>query len=141
MSIRPPLPPSTIMDTSQIIVTLTGALSIAFVLWFFFGQREATMAKTSGGAQEITVVVNGGYAPDRIEVVKDKPVRLLFKREEDNPCTEQVVLGEWNIVRDLPQGKIVPVEFTPHESGQFPFHCSMNMVRGTLIVKNPNESS
>ena len=125
------------MDTSQIIVTLTGTILIAFVLWFFFGQREATVAQTSGGTQEITVIVNGGYAPDRIEIVKDQPVRLLFKREEDNPCTEKVVLGQWNIVRDLPQGQTVSVEFTPRETGQFPFHCAMNMVRGILIVKNP----
>ncbi len=128
------------MDTSQIIVTLIGALLIAFVLWFFFGQREATVAKSSHGVQEIAVVVNGGYAPDRIEVVKNQPVRLLFKREEDNPCTEKVVLGAWNIVRDLPRGETVPVEFTPHESGQFPFHCSMNMVRGTIIVAENSET-
>ncbi len=122
------------MDTSQIIVTITGALLIAFVLWFFFGAREATVAKSAHGNQEITIVVNGGYSPDRIEVVKGKPVRLLFKREEDNPCTEKVVIGAWNIVRDLPQGETVPVEFTPEKTGQFPFHCAMNMVRGTLIV-------
>ncbi len=109
---------------------------IAFTLWFFLGPREATAVKSNAkGVQEINVIVKGGYSPDRIEVQQGQPVRLNFRREESNSCTEQVVFGDFNITKNLPQGETVPIEFTPEKSGEFPFHCAMNMVRGKLIVR------
>jgi len=88
----------------------------------------------TGGVQEIEVTVQGGYTPDRIEVKQGRPVRLLFHREEANPCTEQVIFADFGIAKLLPQGQTVPVEFTPQQSGEFAFHCGMNMVRGKLVV-------
>ncbi|MBX9578814.1 MAG: cupredoxin domain-containing protein [Gemmataceae bacterium] len=124
------------MDTAQIAVTAGGVALVGFILWFFFGPRGATAARPAeSGVQEVEVVVQGGYTPDRIEVRQGRPVRLSFLRRESNPCTEQVVLGDFGIARTLPQGERVPVEFTPEKAGEFPFHCSMNMVRGTLVVK------
>ena len=63
------------------------------------------------------------------------PVRLTFLRKESNPCTEQLIIGEFGIARTLPEGKPVAVEFTPEQAGESIFHCSMNMVRGTRVVK------
>lgn len=124
------------MDAAQIAVTAGGAALIALILWFFFGARRATAARDGGtGVQEVEVVVRGGYTPDRIEVRQGRPVRVTFLRRESNPCTEQVILGDFGISRTLPEGERVPVEFTPDEPGEFTFHCSMNMVRGTLVVK------
>lgn len=124
------------MDMAEIVVTVGGLALIGFILWFFFGPREAVAARTAqGGVQEVDILVRGGYSPDRIEVRQGRPVRLNFLREETNPCTEQVILGEFGIVRDLPVGKTVAVEFTPEQPGEFPFHCGMNMVHGRLIVK------
>lgn len=124
------------MDTSQIIVTVFGAGLIGLTLWFFFGAREAAAARSyaAGGPQEIEVVVEGGYSPDRIEVRQGQPVRLTFLRRESTDCTERLVLPHFGLTVNLPQGKHVPVEFTPTEPGEFPFHCGMNMVRGRIIV-------
>lgn len=123
------------MDTAQLIVTGSGLALIALTLWFFFGPRRATVAREGRtGVQEIEVVVQGGYTPDRIEVRQGRPVRLTFLRKESNPCTEQVVLGEFGIACTLPEGERVAIEFTPERAGEFTFHCSMNMVRGTLKV-------
>jgi plastocyanin domain-containing protein len=124
------------MDTAQIAVTGGGAALIGFILWFFFGPGGATAARqTQSGVQDVEVVVQGGYTPDRIEVTRGRPVRLTFHRKETNSCTEQVILGDFGIARTLPEGERVPVEFTPEKAGEFTFHCSMNMVRGTLVVK------
>jgi plastocyanin domain-containing protein len=123
------------MDTAQIIVTIAGLALIALILWFFFGPRRATAAALGSGVQEVNVVVEGGYSPDRIELRQGTPVRLKFMRQESNPCTEQVVLPDFGIVRDLPQGQSTSIEFTPDKAGEYPFHCAMNMVRGQLIVK------
>ena len=126
------------MEPSQIAVTLAGAGLVAFVLWFFFGPRAATAARsTAGGVQEAQIEVRASYTPDRIEVEAGRPVRLTFVRREANPCTEQVILPEFGIVRDLPVGRPVAVEFTPPRPGEFEFHCGMNMVRGRLVVKPP----
>jgi plastocyanin domain-containing protein len=125
------------MEPSQIAVTLAGAGLVGFVLWFFFGPRAATAARsTAGGVQEARIEVRASYTPDRIEVEAGRPVRLTFVRREANPCTEQVILPEFGIVRDLPVGRPVAVEFTPPRPGEFEFHCGMNMVRGRLVVRD-----
>ena len=124
------------MDTVQVVVTIGGALLVGFILWFFFGPRAATAARrTAGGVQEAEVEVRSSYSPDRIEVEAGRPVRLTFVRREANPCTEQVILPDFGIVKDLPVGRPVPVEFTPERPGEYPFHCGMNMVRGRVVVK------
>ena len=123
------------MDAAQIAVTVGGIAVIGFILWFFFGPKATTAARDdAAGVQEIEVVVRGGYSPDRIEVSQGRPVRLTFIRKESNPCTEQVILGDFGISRTLPEGERVPVEFTPDQAGEFTFHCGMNMVRGKLVV-------
>jgi plastocyanin domain-containing protein len=126
------------MDTAEVIITAGGALLVASILWFFFGPRKATAARrASGGGQEITVTVRGAYSPDRIEVEAGHPLRLNFVREEENPCTAQVIFPDFGVVKDLPVGKPVPVEFTPEKPGEYQFHCGMSMVRGRLIVTPP----
>ena len=124
------------MDTAEIIVVIGGIGLIAFVLWYFFGEREATAAVVNeAGVQEIDVTVKGGYSPDVIVVDRGRPVRLNFRREETSSCSEQVILGDFGIARDLPAFKTTPVEFTPEKSGEFPFTCGMNMLHGKLIVE------
>lgn len=126
------------MDSAEWIVVVGGLALCAFVIWFFFAPRVAERATAAaGGVQQIKVTVKGGYSPDRIEVEQGKPVRLLFRREESTACTEQVIFADFGVSKMLPQGQEVPVEFTPTKSGEFTFHCGMNMVRGKLIVK-PN---
>lgn len=124
------------MDNVQAVITIAGILLIVGTLWFFLGGGELAVAPTtSNGVQEIEVVVQGGYQPSRIEVVQGRPVRLNFRREESNPCTEQLIIADFNIARDLPEGAVTSVEFTPTEAGDFVFHCGMNMVRGHIVVQ------
>ena len=124
------------MDTTEILVVVGGIALIGFVLWYFFGEREAIAATIgSSGTQEIKVTVRGGYSPDVIVVKQGVPVRLNFYRDETSSCSEQVVFGDFGIAKDLPAYKITPIEFTPEETGEFTFACAMNMQRGKLIVE------
>jgi plastocyanin domain-containing protein len=124
------------MDITEIIVMVVGISLIAFVLWYFFGERERTSATVSAsGVQEIKVTIKGGYSPDVIVVRKDKPVRLNFYRDETSSCSEQVIFGDFGIARELPAYKTTAVEFTPDRAGEFTFTCGMNMLRGKLIVE------
>ena len=123
------------MDASEIGVLVGGVAAVAFVLWYFFGPRRATAAAvTASGVQEVKVTVKGGYAPDVIVVRRGQRVRLDFYRDETASCSEQVLLPDFRIARDLPAYKTTPVEFTPDKAGEFTFTCGMNMMRGKLVV-------
>ncbi len=124
------------MDTNEIFVLVSAAGLIAFIIWYFFGEREAVAASvTDSGIQEIRVTVKGGYSPDVIVVKQGVPVKLDFYRDETASCTEQVIFGDLGIARDLPAFRTTSIEFTPDKVGEFIFACGMNMVRGKLIVE------
>lgn len=123
------------MDTNEIIVITVGILAVVTVLWWFFGERETVAAEVrKDGVQEIDITVKGGYSPDVIAVKKGVPVRLNFFRDETSSCSEQVVIGDLGIARDLPAYKTTAIEFTPDRTGEFPFTCGMNMLHGKLKV-------
>ena len=124
------------MDAFEIAVLIGGSMAISFVLWYFFGERESVAAKVGErGVQEIKVTVRGGYSPDVIVVKEGQPVRLDFYRDETASCSDQVIIGDFGIARDLPAFKTTPIEFTPDKVGEFTFTCGMNMMRGKLIVE------
>jgi plastocyanin domain-containing protein len=124
------------VDAADIAVVIAAAAAIAFVLWYFFGSKEATAAGVSTtGVQEVKVTVKGGYSPDVIAVKQGIPVRLDFYRDETASCSEEVVFGDFGISRHLPAFKTTPIEFTPDKAGEFTFACGMNMMRGKLIVE------
>ncbi|WP_019949129.1 cupredoxin domain-containing protein [Hymenobacter aerophilus] len=125
------------MDTSQIIVTIVGLGLAAFVVWyFFFSARQTTSAvSSSSGVQEVDITVKGGYSPDIIEVEKGKPVQLSFYRDEENSCSEELLMPDFSIRRDLPAFKTTLVELLPEKAGTFTFTCGMGMLRGSLVVK------
>jgi plastocyanin domain-containing protein len=126
-----------VMDSAQIVVTVTGLLLMAAVAWFFFGEREKALARvTEGGVQVLRVTVKGGYSPDTLVVKRGQPVRIEFDRQETSSCSDTVVFGDFGISRPLPAFRTTPVEFTPEKAGSYEFTCGMNMLRGRLIVED-----
>ena len=125
------------MDTSQIIVTLVGVGLLAFVGWFFFlaPHRVAAAVSSSAGVQQVDIVVKDGYSPNVIEVEHGKPVQLNFYRDEEGTCSEELLLPDFNIRRDLAPFKTTAIEFLPKQAGTFEFTCGMHMLRGSLVVK------
>jgi plastocyanin domain-containing protein len=124
------------LDAAQISVAAGAVVLIALILWYFFGEREATVAaETEGGVQEVRITVKGGYDPDLIVVKQGRPVRLEFYRDETASCSEEVVFPDFGIARALPAFKTTPIDFTPEKTGQFNFMCGMNMLHGKLVVE------
>ena len=125
------------MSTAQIIVTLGGLVAIAGVAWFFWGPRGegVTAGVTSSGFQEAMILVKGAYNPDVIVVEHGKPVRLTFLRQETAACSEKVLFPDFDRSAELPEGELVPVEFTPQQPGEYEFTCGMGMLRGKLRVQ------
>lgn len=125
------------MGFAQIIVTAGGLLAIGGVAWFFWGPRGEGVAAglTSSGFQEAMILVKGAYNPDVIVVEHGRPVRLTFRREETAACSENVLLPDFKRSAELPEGELVPIEFTPQEPGEYEFTCGMGMLRGKLVVR------
>ena len=123
---------------AKLLVSVLGALSIVFIIWyFFFSRRKAkpVAASASADLQEIRILVKGGYSPDVIVVKKGVPVRLNFYRGETADCSDTIVFGDFNIRKPLPAFQTTAVEFTPEREGEYPFTCGMGMLKGKLIVR------
>ncbi len=118
-------------------VVLGGAAAIAWVNWYFFLARRASASAQvgTGGVQEVTIAVQGGYEPSEVRVRKGAPVRLVFDRRETSGCSEEVVLPDFGIRKFLPAFQKTAVELTPAEAGTYEFTCGMSMLRGRLVVE------
>jgi plastocyanin domain-containing protein len=125
------------MRGTEWLVLLGGLAAIAWVNWyFFFAERSTAAAAISGGTQQIDIEVKGGYEPGTIRVKRGLPVRLVFNRQETSSCSEEVVLGAFNIRRFLPAFERTPVEFTPDKTGTFDITCGMSMLHAKLVVED-----
>jgi plastocyanin domain-containing protein len=124
------------MSVNQVFVVVLAALAIGMVNWYFlFSRKKVQQAvATTGNVQEITVKVKGGYSPDTIAVRRGQPVRILFDRQEESGCSEEVVFPDLGIRQFLAPFEQTAVEFIPQKSGTMGFACGMSMLRGKLIV-------
>ncbi len=125
------------MTPDRLIVLAVGLLLIGFIVWFFWLKhtKGVRAAETSGGYQEVMVLVKGGYTPDTIVVRHGRPVRINFRREETAGCSDKVIFADFHKSADLPTGETVAVELLPKEPGEYTFACPMGMFRGRLIVE------
>ena len=124
------------MDTAALFVTVVGLGLAALVLWYFFfsARPAAAVAALLGGVQVVDIVVKGGYTPAEIVVKRGQPVPLNFYRDEENSCSEELLLPAFHLRRELPAFQTTRVELLPQQAGRFGFTCGMVMLRGTLVV-------
>ena len=117
-------------------VNLAGLLLIAVIVWYFFLSRrpdQAAAQETSAG-QEIEVRVKGGYEPELLVARAGTPLRILFRRQETSPCSEEVVFPSLGIRRHLPAFETTVITIPASAAGRYPFSCGMNMMHGTLVL-------
>ena len=124
------------MDVMDVAIVGSAAALIVLVNWYFLGRSQAPAATAAPGqVAEFTIRVEGGYAPNAIAVARGARVRLTFDRQEDNPCSEEVVIPDFGIRADLPAFASTVVEFTANAAGTHQFACGMGMLRGSIVVK------
>ena len=89
------------MSATDWMVVVAGLGVIAWVNWYFFlSKRPVAMATAgAGGAQEITITVQGGYEPAEVKVKRGVPVRLIFDRQETSSCSEEVVIPDFGTLQ------------------------------------------
>lgn len=119
----------------RLAAVVLGAALVVYLYVFFFGKRQAVAARPSqAGSQEMTIVVAGGYRPNLIVARRGVPLKLIFDRQESSPCSDEVVLPEFQIRRSLPAHAKTSIEIVPQRTGEFPFSCGMNMLHGKIKV-------
>ena len=104
-------------------------------------RRRAGRCTARQAVPQVPVVVAGGYHPDVIHAQAGVPLRLLFRREESSPCSEQVVFPMLGKSASLPQYQDVPVEIMIAEPGVYDFTCAMGMLHGQIIVSPPGNGA
>lgn len=96
--------------------------------------------KTTGGEPKPdtpTIVVDGTYKPDKLELEEDDPRQITFDRRDEGGCTDKVVFPTLNMTINLPANEKTVVDLPTTATGVIPFSCGMDMVHGTLIVPAP----
>ena len=123
------------MTPSDWWIAITAAVLIALINWYFLGRRNTAVAAAGrGGIVDVTVRVESGYTPAEIEVPAGSRVRMTFDRREDNPCSDELVIPDFGIRRDLPAFTTTVVELTA-TPGRHEFKCGMGMLHGAITAK------
>ncbi len=127
------------MDWSKVVAVVLGIAAIGWVNWYFFlaeRRKAAVTAKVGAtGLQQVVIRVEGGYTPSRVRLVARQPARLVFVREEESSCSEEVVIPALGVRRFLPAHQRTNVDLPPADAGTYEFTCGMGMLRGSLVVE------
>lgn len=84
----------------------------------------------------VAVTVDGeGYHPATIRATPGRPLTLVFTRNTDETCGQQLVFPSLNIRRDLPLNRPVEVSLNAPASGSLAFTCGMNMYQGAVVAQ------
>ncbi|MGH2511874.1 MAG: cupredoxin domain-containing protein, partial [Candidatus Limnocylindrales bacterium] len=94
---------------------------------------RATPAQVDAeGHQVVDVRVRGGYHPDRIVARAGLPLRLVFRRDEDDACSERVVFSSPRLDRRLAATSTTTIDLPAQPAGHVRFTCGMGRYRGRI---------
>jgi plastocyanin domain-containing protein len=112
--------------------------SLLIPLALTFGAAASADTTPTKTSRIEIAVTKRGFNPDNISVPANKPVTLVFTRKTDSTCTKSVVLtlddGK-KVEKDLPLDKPVEVAVTFPKAGKLSYACSMDMVKGIIVVQ------
>jgi len=115
--------------------SLSSGLALAGVNKQFIDKQELGQAINQNNAQVINMTVYySGFSPNVFRLKKDVPVRWIIDGREITGCTNQVIVPDFGIRKNLQAGENI-IEFIPTKSGTIGFSCGMGMVRGKFIVE------
>jgi plastocyanin len=98
-------------------------------------KSEAQPAAVPANAQNITVELPLGYKSGAATVKAGTPVAITFKLTKDADCGNVITVPAANWKKTLKVGESATMVYTPKKTGELQFACSMDHMKGTLIVK------
>jgi len=123
------------MTAQQIVVLVAGVAIIVAINWYFFAPRKAATSTRSGTTQQVEIEVRGGYNPGTVRVKRGVPLQLVFNRQEEASCSDEIVIPAFGVQKFLAPFGRTTVEITPDKLGKFDITCGMSMLHGTLVVE------
>ena len=124
------------MATQEWLVLAAGMAAIIAINWYFFAPQAAVASAKSGATQRVEIEVRGGYNPGTVRVKRGVPLALVFNRQEDSSCSEEVVIPAFGVRKFLAPFARTTVDVTPDKAGKFDITCGMSMLHGTLLVED-----
>ncbi|MCD7135833.1 cupredoxin domain-containing protein [Limosilactobacillus balticus] len=125
------------MGNLRIVAIIIALLSIAFIVWWFFGKHTESAGKSTivNDEQTATIVVNGGYSPSTVILKKGIPAQINFDMHDSTACLSHVVFEQLGVNKDLTKQKVTTVNIPTDKAQTFNFACGMDMFHGKVIVK------
>jgi plastocyanin domain-containing protein len=115
------------------ILLLSGIMVVLFQVSAQNGARVPTVVGKASQSIRMTVTA-GEYIPSTFTVPTGKPITWTVDGTKSAGCTAYLVSPELGISKKLAKGDNT-IEFTaPTKPGVYKFSCSMDMVRGSMIV-------
>lgn len=101
-----------------------------------FVQEEKKEAILKNGYQEIDLEITGSkYSPNIIVVKKGILLKIHAHAAKNAGCAREIVFPDFNKDEIIPADGTKTIEITPLKEGTFVFRCSMDMIRGKLVVQ------
>lgn len=117
----------------MLIVNIGGLILIALIVWWFWLYKPK--AEQFGDNDVVVVVENGVYKPSHIILSSTEPHDITFLRKDASPCSETLLIPELDISETLPLNKPTKIHLPQLSSGEYAFHCQMQMYKGLLQVE------
>ena len=84
------------------------------------------------GHQVVEVTVHAGYHPGAIVARAGLPLRLVFQRDDDDPCSERVVFSAPRLDRRLAPTGTTTIDLPGQPAGEIRFTCGMGRYWGHI---------
>ena len=122
---------------AQIIVLIVAIALIAGIIWWFFGKHteSSERAMVNDQHQTATVIVHGGYSPERVVLKKAVPATVNFEMKDGTACLSHVVFSKLGIDKDLTKQPVTSIKIPTDKAGEYNFACGMDMFHGKVVVK------
>jgi len=105
-----------------------------YFVTFLLDPKDQGPQPVAGGS-DVRIDVAGTYSPSHVVVKRGARTRLVFVKRDTTACTGEVVIDALGVRQKLePLGETV-VEIAPDKTGTLDFHCGMNMIHGTIEVR------
>lgn len=96
--------------------------------------RRARARFDSTGNQVVDVIVRRGYRPDSIRARAGVPLRLVFRREDEDVCSQRVVFSDPRLEHRLSETGVTTVDLPALPPGEIRFTCGMGRYRGRIEI-------
>jgi len=92
-------------------------------------------AEAQNGVQSVVVDVTDHFSPNVIIARRHIPLRMYFRRQSSNPCSELLEIPGFHVRRPLRHEETTSIVIFPTRAGRYVFSCERGMMTGIILVR------